>query len=109
MAMLGVCAPDAAHESQGERVTGELIPFGKYKGQPLATMASDRDYCEWLLQQSWFVERFPQIHTIVVNNFGEPSETPEHNALQIRFLDDRFRAQCTALGRSTAQPQDTRR
>jgi hypothetical protein len=27
---------------------GELIPFGKYKGQPLVAMAEDRSYCERL-------------------------------------------------------------
>jgi hypothetical protein len=78
-------------------MTGELIPFGKYKGQPLEVIAGDRSYCDWLLAQAWFVQRYPQIHTLVINNFGEPSETPEHNALQIRFLDDRFRHQCMAL------------
>jgi hypothetical protein len=74
-----------------------LVPFGKYKGQPVEVIAEDRQYCDWLLEQTWFVQRYPQLHTLVINNFGEPTETPEHNALQIRFLDDTFRAQCTAL------------
>jgi len=73
----------------------DLVPFGKYKGQPLEVIATDRGYCDWLLAQAWFVQRYPQLHTLVINNFGEPSETPEHNALQLRLLDDRFRAQCT--------------
>ncbi len=73
----------------------DLVPFGKHKGQPVIALAQDRDYCDWLLQQSWFMQRFPELHTIVVNNFGEPTETPEHNRLQLRFLDDTFRAQCT--------------
>jgi hypothetical protein len=74
---------------------GEVIPFGKYKGQPVEVLASDRDYCNWLMAQTWFGERYPQVHTLVINNFGEPTETPEHNALQIRLLDDGFRAKCT--------------
>src|SRR4029453_16186290 len=74
-----------------------LVPFGKYKGQPVEVIAEDRQDCDWLLEQTWFVQRYPQLHTLVINNFGEPTETPEHNALQIRFLDETFRAQCTEL------------
>ena len=25
---------------------GEVVPFGKYKGQPVEVMAADTDYCE---------------------------------------------------------------
>lgn len=84
-------------QGDAELMATDLIPFGKYKGQPLEVIASDRGYCDWLLAQAWFVERYPQIHTLVINNFGEPSETPEHNALQIRLLDEAFRAQCTEV------------
>ena len=72
-----------------------LVPFGKYKGQPVEVIAEDRGYCEWLLTQAWFVERFPQLRTVIINNFGEPAETPEHNALQLRFLDEALRLKVT--------------
>jgi hypothetical protein len=85
--------------------TQSLVPFGKYKGQPLEVIGQDRGYCEWLLTQAWFVERFPQIHTVVINNFGEPADTPEHNALQLRLLDEGFRAKCTALALQFFSPQ----
>lgn len=85
--------------------TNEIVPFGKYKGQPLEVIAHDREYCEWLLTQAWFVEKFPQIHTVVINNFGEPSETPEHNALQMRLLDDEFRAKCTEVALQFFYPE----
>src|SRR6266446_810452 len=78
-------------------MTTDLVPFGKHKGQPVTALAQDRDYCDWLLQQSWFVQRFPELHTIVVNNFGEPTETPEHNRLQLRFLEEDFRLRCMRL------------
>jgi hypothetical protein len=68
----------------------EMVPFGKYRGQPVAVLQQDAQYCQWLLGQGWVAERFPELHTIIINNFGEPSETPEHNALQARFLDDDF-------------------
>jgi hypothetical protein len=41
--------------------------------------------------------RYPELHTLTINNFGEPSETPEHNRLQLRFLDAHFLAQCSRL------------
>lgn len=74
-----------------------LVPFGKYKDQPIAMLAADRDYCDWLTAQPWFVQRYPAIHTLVINNFSQPDETPEHNALQILLLDDTFRAQVAAM------------
>jgi hypothetical protein len=82
----------------------KLVPFGKYKGQPVAVLQQDREYCEWLTSQDWFRARYTTIHTLIINRFGEPSETPEHNALQAKFLDktwrERFltvRTDCQAL------------
>jgi hypothetical protein len=67
-----------------------IVRFGRYKGQPVEAMAADRGYCDWLLAQPWFREKNGNLYTLIVNNFGEPSETPEHNALQALFLDDDF-------------------
>ena len=68
----------------------ELIPFGKYKGQPVEVLQNDPQYTEWLLSQPWLIERYQSIQTVIVNNFSEPSCTPEHNAMQSRFLDQSF-------------------
>jgi hypothetical protein len=68
----------------------ELIPFGKYKGQPVDQLRNDSEYTAWLLAQPWFAQRFGSIKTLIVNHFKEPSETPEHNRLQARFLDEDF-------------------
>jgi hypothetical protein len=68
-------------------MASEVIPFGKYKGQPVEAMAADQQYIEWLMGQSWFRDKYQNIYTLIVNNFAEPSETPEHNALQAMFLD----------------------
>lgn len=67
-----------------------IVPFGKYKGQPVERMIADRDYCEWLAGQDWFRSRYGQIHTLVINYGAEPDETPEHNRMQARFLDDGY-------------------
>jgi len=69
---------------------GEEFPFGKYKGQPLEVVLQDEAYVEWLTSQDWFRDRFPSLHTIIINQ-QEPQETPEHNRLQALFLDEGFR------------------
>jgi hypothetical protein len=73
---------------RGPTMTDTLVPFGKYKGQPIDVLREDKSYCDWLAGQDWFRDRYTTIHTLIVNNFREPSETPEHNALQARFLDN---------------------
>jgi len=64
-----------------------IIPFGKYKGQTLAVLAQDQQYLDWIMTQGWIVEKYPQINTLIINNFREPSETPAHNKIQGLFLD----------------------
>ena len=71
----------------------QVVPFGKYKGQPLEALAADREYLTWLQGQSWFRERYQQIYALIINNFGEVADTPEHNAMQVLFLEDDFCAQ----------------
>lgn len=67
-----------------------MIPFGKYKGQPLEQLQNDPSYTDWLLSQSWFAERYSGVRTIIINNFKENHDSPRHNALQTRFLDRQF-------------------
>jgi uncharacterized protein (DUF3820 family) len=68
-----------------------LVPFGKYKGQPVEVMQMDTAYCDWLSKQSWFREQYGNVYNqVIINNFTEPTETPEHNRLQMRFLDEAF-------------------
>lgn len=72
-------------------MANDLIPFGKYKGQPVDVLQADPQYMDWLMGQSWFAERYKNIYTVVINNFGEASETPEHNAMQVKFLESEWR------------------
>lgn len=71
-------------------MSADLIPFGKYKGQPVNQLQNDPQYAEWLLQQPWFSQRYSSIQTIIVNNFKEAAESPEHNSLQARFVSRPF-------------------
>lgn len=68
-----------------------LITFGKYKGQPVEVLAADKEYTEWLLAQSWFKEKNINLYTVIINNFREPLDTPEHNKMQIKFLNLDYR------------------
>jgi len=67
-----------------------IIPFGKYNGQPVEVLQADPKYCQWLCTQDWFRERYSQINTLIINNFTKPEDTPEHNALQALFLNDKI-------------------
>lgn len=67
-----------------------LIPFGKYKGQPVEVLSNDPEYVEWLRQQDWFKSKYQQINNVVINNFCEPSESPEHNRLVAKFTEDKY-------------------
>ena len=66
------------------------MPFGKYKNQPIEALINDSNYTKWLIAQSWFVEQYPELKTIIINNFKEPLDTPEHNYLQGKFIDDDY-------------------
>lgn len=67
-----------------------VVPFGKYKGQTAEAMRHDKQYVEWLTSQEWFPQKHPNLYTLIINNFGEPSETPEHNQMQVKFLEETF-------------------
>lgn len=80
----------------------KVVPFGKWKGQPVQRLAEDRSYFEWLCSQPWFREKFEDLYQAVVQRkfevvvtvpgagAVEPSETPAHNAIQVLFLEDEF-------------------
>jgi hypothetical protein len=68
----------------------EVVPFGKYKDQPVEVLAADRDYARWLTSQPWFRERYGNVYNILIQGGVEPQDTPEHNEMQARFLDDNW-------------------
>jgi len=50
----------------------------------------DASYLGWLDGQTWFRDKFIELHQTIINYNAEPAETPEHNALQVKFLDDDY-------------------
>ena len=70
---------------------GNIIPFGKYKGRLIEELlVDDPAYLHWLANQDWFRAKFMILHQVIINRGAEPEETPDHNALQVKFLDDEF-------------------
>jgi uncharacterized protein (DUF3820 family) len=66
-----------------------LVPFGKYKGRPVSTLLSDIAYLYWLQQQPWVAEKFGRILKQRITD--ELAQTPDHNKLQVLFLDPAYR------------------
>ena len=68
-----------------------IVPFGKYKGRLIEELlVDDPNYLEWLSGQDWFRAKYINLHQVIINRGAEPEETPEHNALQVLFLEDEF-------------------
>jgi hypothetical protein len=68
--------------------SAEIVPFGKYRGQPVQVLIADQDYRDWLMAQPWFRERWGNIYQTVINYGAEPQDSPEHNEMQVSFLAD---------------------
>jgi hypothetical protein len=71
-----------------------IVPFGKYKGQPIEIMLSDTSYISYQKQQPGFMKWLEENHVTIYNIFTtgaqQVQDTPEHNKLQARFLDKKF-------------------
>lgn len=81
---------DFSSDQPSDSVRSNIVPFGKYRGQPIESLAADPQYVNWLMNQEWFKSRNPSLYQIIINNFGEPEDTPEHNEMQACFLDRSF-------------------
>lgn len=70
-----------------------VIPFGKYRGFSIEDVRqSDSEYLQWLLQQSWFKQKFSKIVEYVSSSLGSEIVVcnPAKNRLQNLFLQERF-------------------
>lgn len=68
-----------------------IIPFGKHKGKTVEEVQLvEPGYLDWLIGQPWFRDRHVILYQTVINRGAEPEDTPDHNALQVLFLEDAF-------------------
>lgn len=69
-----------------------VVPFGKHRGTTVAELLTkDPQYAEWLLAQGWLADRFAELHAAILTRGAGTDDSPEHNAIQVRFLDHQFR------------------
>lgn len=68
----------------------DIVPIGRYKGQPLEVMMADAGYVNWILGQAWFLEKHVELARLLrMGRLEEPQDTPEHNAMIARLIDQR--------------------
>ncbi len=70
----------------------ELVPYGKYKDQPLGVLLVHAEYSLWLMgaRHAHLRRHHPQLLQWLHKHFGPPASTPEQNRLQNRFLQPDF-------------------
>jgi hypothetical protein len=67
------------------------FPFSKYKGRAVGEVIADTGYVGWLLMQTEFNLRNPALANYLRNGPAkEDSDTPVHNAMQVRYLDKTY-------------------
>jgi hypothetical protein len=71
-----------------------IVPFGKYKDQPIEVLLADQNYREWVTSQPGLMTmlqiRYPAVFNIITIGAPTTDDTPEHNKLQALFLDHDF-------------------
>ena len=89
----------------------ELIPFGKYKGQPVEVWRRISSMPSGSRRSRGFGISLRGSIPLLLISFRSrvrrrsmPSETPEHNALQVLFLDDQFCARFFGVLKQDWQP-----
>ena len=79
-------------ESPKKDPSAIILPFGKHKGKTVAELlAVDPQYADWVSAQAWVAERFAELHSAIISRGAGIDDSPEHNAIQGRFLDRAFR------------------
>lgn len=86
----------AAEEPPASALT-RVLPLGKYKGQSFDVLLTDTAYALWMLTSMYakLEQKHPALFAFLISRFGPPDQTPVHNALQNRFLDETF---CLQVG-----------
>lgn len=71
-----------------------VVPFGKYRGQPVEALLADQNYVTWIMGQPGIVQmlqaKHPTLFNIITIGAPQSDDTPEHNRIQARFTDRAF-------------------
>jgi predicted ATPase len=60
------------------------IPFGKYKGQDIDVLSSDLSYAKWMLDQDWFLQKYPKLSIEIKELFESESKEVAINSLSTK-------------------------
>lgn len=63
-----------------------IVPFGKYRGQPIEALISDQNYIDWALGQPDLVRRHAWLFEIIKESRVDANQdTPEHNLMMLNI------------------------
>ena len=65
-----------------------LVPFGRYEGQPIEVLLADKSYCTWLVGQADLREQYPYLRDLIYKEHGNDIKTPNHNRMQAEYLTE---------------------
>jgi|GEM_PF-5518514 len=63
-----------------------LVPFGRYEGQPIEVLLAEKSYCAWMVGQADLREQYPDLRDLIYKEHGNDIKTPNHNRMQAEYL-----------------------
>jgi hypothetical protein len=64
-------------KTKAPRSQAAFMPFGKYRGSPLALVVEDTNYAGWLLRQEWFAAQYPSYRSYLVDALQRTTDADE--------------------------------
>ncbi len=65
-----------------------LVPFGRYEGQPIEVLLAEKSYCAWMVGQASIREQYPDLYNLILNDPENHIKTPSHNRMQAEYLSE---------------------
>ncbi|MBE1426957.1 hypothetical protein H4684_003641 [Desulfomicrobium macestii] len=65
-----------------------LVPFGRYEGQPIEVLLAEKSYCAWMVGQASIREQYPELCDLAFKEHGPGLKTPSHNRMQAEYMTE---------------------
>jgi hypothetical protein len=65
-----------------------LVPFGRYEGQPIEVLLAEKSYCAWMVGQASIRKQYPDLYNLILNDPENYIKTPSHNRMQAEYLSE---------------------
>jgi hypothetical protein len=92
MALTGNHLRDGGRRDDGRR-RAQGCSLRQVQGRLIEEVLDDPQFAswtQWALNQPGIRANYPTFCQIIINRGAAPEETPDHNAMQVKFLDDEF-------------------